>query len=100
DRSYCPRPGELRAGCALRTLDGRLFSGSAVGTRSGAGSLSPVAVSLVGLGASAGRPADVARATWVPAAGSLPADAEELEAACFATWLRARSSSPRRAVAV
>lgn len=63
-RAYCPLGGSGLIGCAIRTSSAMIFSGSAIGTRSGNGSVSPLKTALVSLGANGGDPNDIVSVVW------------------------------------
>lgn len=71
ERAYCPFNGEMLAGCSFRTADGALIGGSSIGTWSGFGTISPVAMAFVALGARGRRAASVTSAAWMATGSSL-----------------------------
>lgn len=65
DGSSCAASGVGLAGCAIRSDGGALFAGSAIGTRSGAGALSPMQVALMSMLANGARLDRVVGAVWM-----------------------------------
>lgn len=64
-RAYCPHFGEVLAGCALRTAADVICGGSAIGTWTGYGRVSPLAASLVSLGGKGLGLGDITDVIWV-----------------------------------
>lgn len=69
-RAYCPHFGEVLAGCALRTNAGVLVAGSAIGTWSGFGAVSPLEAALASFGGHGLGPEDIANVVWVAGSSS------------------------------